>query len=81
MYVHHTVDSIINVYLVSSLYKMEYICIDSMLLCICPVTDHTRCQNVVKKMSDRYSCLKACVLLSLLLPHFDTICGQNLLER
>ena len=54
-------------------FRVSYIKqIDSMLPCICSVTDHRGCQNVVRT-SVTHSAITLCTTF-LILPHFDIIC-------
>ena len=51
--------------------------IDSMLLCICSVIHHRRCENVVRTSLMHSAMITLCATF-LLLPHFDIICNQVL---
>ena len=51
--------------------------IDSMLSCVCSVTDHSRCQNVVRTSVPHSAMISLCATF-LLLPHVDVICDQVL---
>ena len=66
----HTVSDVTVKFFTSLLYKTKLI--DSMLLCVCSVTDHRRRQNVIRTSVTHLP--NGSYTTFLFLPHFDVIC-------